>query len=73
MPKLDFDYVLSGSKNAFTIMRYLYEGLPPGEGWLADYILEGARQAILARHPDWIRARQAAFAEVIVRPTFQAH
>src|ERR1700747_1023230 len=24
MPKLDFDYVLSGSKDAFTIMRYLY-------------------------------------------------
>jgi hypothetical protein len=68
MPKLDFDYVLAGSKDAFTVMRYLYEGLGPGKGWLADYILEGARQTILVKHPDWVTMRAAWFGEVIVPP-----
>jgi HEPN domain-containing protein len=71
MPKLDFDYVLSSSKNAFRIMRYIFEGLQPSAGWLADYILEGARQTILAKHPDWATMRAAWPGEVIVRSTFQ--
>jgi hypothetical protein len=70
MPKVDFAYVLSASQDAFTIMRYLYEkGLPPGAGWLADDILDGARQTISEKHPDWRMARQAEFGEVIVVPT----
>lgn len=74
MPKPDFDYVLSASKDAFVKMRYIYEGMPPDTGWLADDILEGARQVILAKHPDWARARQIGLpVDIIVRSTSQAH
>src|SRR5437588_9142048 len=59
VPKPLFEFVLSASKDAFTRMRYVYEtGIPRDTGWLASDILEGARQAILAKHPDWITARQ---------------
>jgi hypothetical protein len=75
VPKPDFDFVLSTSKDAFSRMRYVYEkGIPPDTGWLASEILEGARQAILAKRPDWIRARQVFPAgEIIVRPRPTSH
>jgi hypothetical protein len=58
-PTVDFNYCLSVSRNAFNLMRYIYEqGIPPGEGWLGDTIVEGARQAILDKHPEWETARQ---------------
>jgi hypothetical protein len=70
IPEPLFDYVLSGSKNSFEIMRYAYEGIPPDSGWIASDILHGARDQILGLHPHWKDARQASFlAEVIVRPT----
>jgi hypothetical protein len=73
-PKVDFDFVLSVSKSAFRLMRYLYEGLPPDTGWVADIILDGARHAILLKHPDWIRARQGSLVGKVIRvePTSQA-
>jgi hypothetical protein len=45
-PKVDFDFVLSVSKDAFVTMRYIYERgiLEPDKGWLADTIVEGARE-----------------------------
>jgi hypothetical protein len=74
VPKADFDYVLSASKDAFVIMRYIYEGMPSDTGWLADDVLEGARKVILASHPEWERARQTGLpVDIIVRPTSQAH
>jgi HEPN domain-containing protein len=70
-PKANFDFVLSASKDAFIVMRYLYEGMPSDEGWLAHDIMEGARQVILDKHPNWERARQISpLPEVIVRSTF---
>jgi len=66
--KIDFDDTLSGSKDAFQMMRYLYEkGIPPNTGWMADPILDGARQVILDKHPDWKDLRQTPFAESILR------
>jgi hypothetical protein len=61
VPKVDFDFVLSASKDAFVVMRYIYEsGIKTDTGWLADAIVEAARQAILDKHPDWERARQTS-------------
>ena len=58
-PRVDFNYVLSASKDAFIAMRYVYEkGIETNEGWLADTIVEGARRAILDIHPEWENARQ---------------
>jgi hypothetical protein len=58
-PKVDFEYVLSASKDAFVAMRYVYErGIETNKGWLADTIVEGARKAILDTHPEWENARQ---------------
>jgi hypothetical protein len=58
-PKVDFDFVLSASKDAFVEMRYIYElGIKPNSGWLADTIVEGARQTILDKHPDWENKHQ---------------
>jgi hypothetical protein len=60
-PIVDFNYCLSVSRNAFYVMRYIYEqGVPPSEGWLGDTIVEGARWAILDKHPEWETARQIA-------------
>ena len=44
---VDFDSVLAMSKDAFTLMRYAYEGMPPNTGWAADGILECWRKRIL--------------------------
>ena len=59
VPEVNFDYCLSVSKDAFNLMRYIYEsGIPPGAGWLGDVIVEGARRTILDRHPEWEHKRQ---------------
>ncbi len=58
-PTVDFEYVLSASKDAFITMRYVYEkGIETNTGWLADTIVEGTRIAILDIHPEWENARQ---------------
>jgi hypothetical protein len=58
-PQVDFDFVLNASKDAFVLMRYIFEsGIPPNAGWLGDVIVEGARKAILEKHPEWEYARQ---------------
>jgi hypothetical protein len=60
-PKVDFDFVLSVSKDAFVEIRYAYErGIKPNTGWLGDTIIEEARQAILDKHPDWENKRQTS-------------
>ncbi len=60
-PKVDFDFVLSASKDAFVTMRYIYErGIEQNKGWLADTIVEGARKTILDKHPEWENARQTS-------------
>jgi hypothetical protein len=58
VPKATFDFVLSASKDAFTVMRYGYQGIPSDQGWLADTVVECARNAILERNPNWERMRQ---------------
>ncbi|HET9848693.1 MAG TPA: hypothetical protein VFR68_09085 [Candidatus Dormibacteraeota bacterium] len=58
IPKIDFAFALSISKDAFSIMRYVYEGVPPDKGWAGDTIVEGARNRILEIHPEWERLRQ---------------
>lgn len=67
-PTIDFDYVLRVSGRAFPIARYLYEGLPGEEGWVAEIIMEGARAIILKRWPAWGKARQVAPAVVLDGP-----
>jgi len=57
-PTIDFDYVLSVSRRAFPIARYIYEGLPAEQGWVAEMIMEGARSVIIKRFPHWEKARQ---------------
>jgi hypothetical protein len=59
-PAIDFDYVLQASRRAFPLARYIYEGMPGEQGWVAEMILEGARAAILERFPRWERARQVS-------------
>lgn len=59
-PTVDFDYVLGVSTRAFPIARYLYEGLPAEQGWLAEAIMEGTRAVILKRFPQWASGRQAS-------------
>ena len=60
-PKVDFDFVLTASKDAFVTMRYIYErGIEPNKGWLTDTIVEGARNTILDKHPEWENARQTS-------------
>src|SRR5271165_471689 len=49
VPNVDFDFVLSASKDAFVEMRYIYE-----------QIVEGARLVILEKHPEWENARQTS-------------
>jgi hypothetical protein len=58
IPKVDFNYVLNASRDAFTIMRYGFQGIPPGQGWLADTIVECTRNEILGRYPGWEKMRQ---------------
>jgi hypothetical protein len=59
IPEVDFDFVPNASRKAFPLSRYIYEkGLPGGEGWVADGILEAARKTILEEHPDWADSRQ---------------
>ncbi len=61
LPVVDFDFVLDASRRAFPMVRYIYEkGLPGGQGWLADGIMESIRKAILDAHPDWRHARQTS-------------
>jgi hypothetical protein len=59
-PTIDFDYVLMASRRAFPITRYIYEGMPGEQGWVAEMILEGARAVILERFPHWQKARQVS-------------
>ena len=58
-PMIDFDYVLHASRRAFPIARYLYEGLPGEQGWVAEVIMESARAVILKRFPQRAKAWQA--------------
>lgn len=58
LPQVDLNFVLTVSKDAFSIMRYAFEGVPHDSGWLADTILEAVRDTILAMHPDWERKQQ---------------
>ena len=71
IPKIDFNYCLSASKNAFGVMRYVFEkGVAPHRGWLGDTIVESARYVILERHPDWENMRQASLLpKTSFRPT----
>ena len=58
-PKVDFDYVLSASKDAFLTMRYVFEkGIDTHKGWLGDTIVEAARFTILEKYPEWENKRQ---------------
>lgn len=59
MPKFGLEFCLNASRNAFLKMRYIYEsGIDQNSGWLCDTIMEGARKAILDKHPEWEDARQ---------------
>ena len=59
-PLVDFDFVLNASRRAFPLARYIYEsGLPGGQGWIADGIMEAVRKTILDAHTDWKDARVA--------------
>jgi hypothetical protein len=58
VPHIDFDFVLSLSRDAFVTMRYAYEGIPPNAGWAGDAIIDCTRQRILELHPEW-EARSA--------------
>jgi len=72
-PKVDFEYVLSVSREALVKFRYIYDGLSFNEGWLGDSIVEAARAVILAKYPSWENARQAALLpKTSFGPTFQA-
>jgi len=75
VPRVDFDFVLNVSRKAFVKMRYLAEGATLDEEWLADDIVEGTRQVILRRHPDWEQARQVSHLPetFIPRSTFRNH
>jgi len=75
VPKVDFDFVLSASKDAFTEMRYIFErGSATDTGWLGDTIIKGVRSVILAKHPEWERARQASLLPELSFPsTSQTH
>lgn len=53
VPNVDFDYILEMSKNAFELMRYIYEGIPSQTGWIAGGIVDATRQAILEQNPTW--------------------
>ena len=59
-PTIDFDYVLKASRRAFPLARYIYEGMPGEQGWVAEMIMEGARAVILERFPHWKHARQVS-------------
>jgi hypothetical protein len=50
---VDFDNVLNFSQDAFVLMRYIYESLPPMSGWFGHAIMVAARQHIVDLHPDW--------------------
>jgi HEPN domain-containing protein len=59
-PLVDFDFVLDASRRAFPLARYIYErGLPGGQGWIADGIMEAVRKTVLEAHPDWKDAHVA--------------
>jgi len=58
MPKANFNTALSISKDAFTQIRYVYEGVESDTGWVADGILDCARKRILEMHPNWEHMRQ---------------
>jgi HEPN domain-containing protein len=58
IPEATFDNALAMSKNAFTRMRYAYEGIDPDTGWIGDGILDCTRNRILEMHPGWERMRQ---------------
>jgi HEPN domain-containing protein len=68
-PIVDFDYVLTASREAFQLARYIYEGgFPAEKGWIADVIMDGARRTILDRFPDWREAKQVSPAVILHRP-----
>jgi len=74
IPTIDFNFILRASKNAFEMTRYLYEtGLPQGRGWIADPIMEGARDTILELHPEWARARTDIHVTMRTLPTVPRH
>ena len=56
------------TESAFPIARYLYEGLPAEQGWVAEVIMEGARAVILKRFPHWKKARQTGPTIIRRRP-----
>ncbi len=60
LPNVDFNFVLTTSKDAFTLFRYIFEGIEPDKAWLADSIMETIRDTILSMHPDWEGKRQAS-------------
>jgi hypothetical protein len=68
LPKVDLNFVLTVSKDAFSLMRYAFEGIPSDTGWLADTVLEAARDTILTMHPDWERKQQVFPAPTIRFP-----
>jgi hypothetical protein len=73
-PKVDFDYVMKASSRAFLVTRYIYEGMPGGQGWVAEMILEAARAVILEQSPHWEIARQFSPTVVLDRSdTFPTH
>jgi hypothetical protein len=79
-PKFDFNFVMTASDDAFVSLRYIYErGVDQAKGWLADAVVEGARQTILDKHPDWENARQTSplpitnIPTINVGPTFRVH
>jgi hypothetical protein len=57
-PKINFDHVLSVSRNAFENMRYAHEGIGNDTGWAGDTIVECTRRHILELRPGWERMRQ---------------
>jgi hypothetical protein len=52
-PTVDFDFVMNLSQDAFTVTRYVYEGVPSMSGWMGTPIVRATRTAILELHPDW--------------------
>ena len=49
--KVDFDFVLDGSKDAFKMLRYAYEGRVGS--WYGIHILYPTRYVILSLYPSW--------------------
>jgi hypothetical protein len=49
----DFDSALKVSSDAFMKVRYLYEGVKPGSGWMCSGVMRVTRDLILERNPTW--------------------